>query len=59
VASDRKRQPLSRDGHLAELPSEVPINDALADYAKGAGVNNGGAVVRWQLWDHGRMGASG
>jgi hypothetical protein len=59
VACDRKGQPLSRDGYFAELPSSVSVNDALVDYANGPGANNGGAVVRWQLWDHGRVGASG
>ena len=59
VASDRKGQPLSRDGRFAELPPSVSVNDALADYAAGPGANDGGAVVRWQLWERGKMGASG
>jgi hypothetical protein len=59
VASDRRGQSHSRDGHFAELPSSVSVNDALADHAAGPGANNAGAVLRWQMWDHGRMAASG
>jgi hypothetical protein len=59
VASDRKGQPLSRHGHYAELPPSVQVIDALKDYAAGPGANNAGAAVRWQMWDHGVMGASG
>ena len=50
---------LTRMGQVAELPSSVSVNDALADYAAGPGANDGGAVVRWQLWERGKMGASG
>ena len=59
VACDGEGHPLSRDGHYAELPSPVAVNDALTDHAAGPGVNAPGDVVRWQLWDHGRVGASG
>jgi hypothetical protein len=55
----RKGQPLARDGHFAELPSEVSINDALADYAAGMEAGRDGAPVRWQLWDLGETAASG
>jgi hypothetical protein len=41
VASDREGQPLSRDGHFAELPSSVSVNDALADYGNGPGAGKG------------------
>ena len=59
VACDREGHPLSRDGHDAELPSSVTVNDALTDHAAGPGVNAPGDVVRWQMWDYGRMRASG
>jgi hypothetical protein len=59
VATSRVGQPLARDGHFAELSSSVSVNDALTDYAAGPGVNATGDVVRWQMWDHGQMGASG
>jgi hypothetical protein len=41
VASDREGQPLSRDGHFAELPSLVSVNGALADYGNGPGAGKG------------------
>ena len=59
VALDRKGKPLARDGYFAELPSSVSVNDALADYRTGLGAGSAGAVVRWQMWDHGRMGPRG
>jgi hypothetical protein len=59
VACDREGHPLCRDGHHAELPSSLTVIDALTDHAAGPGVNAPGDVVRWQLWDHGRVGASG
>jgi hypothetical protein len=59
VASDRRGQPLSRHGHFAELPPSVRVIDALTDYAAGPGASAASDGVRWQMWDHGRMGASG
>ena len=59
VALDRKGKPLARDGHFAELPSSVSVNDALKDYANGPGANASGAAVRWQMWERGQMYASG
>src|SRR6516164_5286355 len=44
VALDRKGKPLARDGHFAELPSSVSVNDALKDYANGPGANASGAA---------------
>jgi hypothetical protein len=32
VAADRKGQPLSREGHAAEMPGSVSVVEALADY---------------------------
>jgi hypothetical protein len=59
VASDRKGQPLVRHGHFAELPSPVQVIDALKDYANGPGAGRAADEVRWQLWDDGRVTASG
>ena len=50
---------LTRMGQVAELPSSVSVNDALADYRTGPGAGKVGSVVRWQMWAGGRMGASG
>ena len=47
------------DGHAAALPSSVHINDALANYRAGPGANAGGVMLRWQMWEQGRMYALG
>jgi hypothetical protein len=50
---------LTRDGRVAVLPDPVSITEALKDYDAGPGARSGVAAARWQLWERGRMGASG